>query len=116
MRIALLLPLLFAFVASAAPRIDVERCPNSGIEPQMIVDAHGVTHLLFFLGDPKAGDLFYTLRSAGQREFSIAHRVNEVAGAAMVVGGVRGPQMTLDRIGNAVFLWTGSDAAQPKPR
>src|SRR5579863_5413898 len=45
--------------ASLASRVTVIRTPNGGIQPQLAVDRRGVVHLLYFTGDPAAGDLDY---------------------------------------------------------
>src|SRR6516164_4111973 len=61
--------LLFVFAVAAAfaaspksePRLAVSlvRVPNGGIQPQAVIGPGGILHVLYFAGDPKAGDLFY---------------------------------------------------------
>lgn len=70
MRRNLLLLALGIVVAFAASRrgetnlnITVLRVPNAGIQPQAVIAPGGILHVLYFAGDPKAGDLFY-LQSA----------------------------------------------------
>jgi hypothetical protein len=46
----------------AAPRVSLERTPDEGIQPQVVVDGKGTIHLLYYKGDAKAGNLFYTRR------------------------------------------------------
>ena len=54
--------------ASSAPgarahRADVTliRTPGGGIQPQLAVDENGVLHLIYFKGDPSAGDVYYVM-------------------------------------------------------
>lgn len=42
----------------AAPRVSLERTPEGGIQPQVVADANGIIHLLYYKGDAKAGNLF----------------------------------------------------------
>ena len=42
------------------------RVPNHGIQPQVAVDAEGTVHLLYFKGDPGAGDVFYARSKDGE--------------------------------------------------
>jgi hypothetical protein len=34
------------------------RVPRNGIRPEAVVDGRGILHLLYFAGEPRAGDLF----------------------------------------------------------
>src|SRR5581483_7392123 len=56
--------------AAGEKRVSVERTPGRGIQPQALADEKGNLHLLYFQGDPAAGNLMYVRRAAGQREFS----------------------------------------------
>src|SRR5262245_30106236 len=56
-------------------KVSVIRTPDGGLQPQTAVDASGTLHLIYFKGDPKAGDIFYARRKAGEMEFSKALRV-----------------------------------------
>jgi len=35
------------------------RVPGNGIQPEAVVDGGGIMHVLYFAGEPRAGDLFY---------------------------------------------------------
>jgi hypothetical protein len=51
------------------------RTPGSGIQPQVAVDRKGVLHLIYFSGDPSAGDVYYVRKAPGAPEFSQPVRV-----------------------------------------
>ena len=58
---------------SQAPRIaqvQLVRTPNGGIQPQTAVDSRGVLHMIYFTGDPAAGNIEYVRRSPGANVFS----------------------------------------------
>src|SRR5262249_3837063 len=107
---------LFAFPAqvgaedksAAVRRI---KTPDGGIQPQAVVDSQGTVHLLYFKGEPRAGDLFYVQRAAGQERFSKPVRVNSVAGSAVAVGTIRGGQLAIGKDGDVHVAWNGSYAA-----
>src|SRR5262245_40822652 len=90
------------------PRVTLLKTPHEGIQPQALTDDKGVVHLLFFKGDPKAGDLFYARRDAGAREFGRPIRVNSQAGSAIAVGTIRGGQLALGKNGRVHVAWNGS--------
>src|SRR5216117_201802 len=83
------IPLLFTAVARAndgAPEVRLVRTPDDGIQPQAATDAKGVVHLIYFKGDPKAGDIFYVRREPGQQDFSKPIQVNGHPHTAMALG------------------------------
>lgn len=100
--------------APAAPTVHLLRVPNSGIQPQAITDARGTLHLLYFSGDPKSGDLFYTSRPSGAPDFAQPVRVNSQPGSAVAIGNNRGGQMALGKDGRVHVAWNGSSSATPK--
>ncbi len=40
-------------------RVQTQRLPASGIQPQTALDAKGTLHLIYYSGDPKNGNVFY---------------------------------------------------------
>lgn len=110
-------------LAVATPRLVAEgeasrktallRVPNHGIQPQVAVDAKGVVHLLYFKGEPGAGDVFYTRSEDGTR-FREPLRVNSQPGSVIAVGSIRGAQLTLGKNGRPHVAWNGSRKALPK--
>src|SRR5690242_4321025 len=75
------------------------RTPNGGIQPQAVVDNDGTLHLIYFSGDPFAGDIFYVRKSSGQPGFSSPIRVNSQLGSAIAAGRIRGAQLAVGRKG-----------------
>ncbi|MGH9578776.1 MAG: hypothetical protein ACRD3R_15160, partial [Terriglobales bacterium] len=63
---AMLLALGLASLATAAT-VQLERVPDGGIQPQALVDERGAVHLIYFKGEPGAGDVYYVRRAAGDR-------------------------------------------------
>ncbi|MCG3178662.1 MAG: hypothetical protein BIFFINMI_00990 [Phycisphaerae bacterium] len=90
------------------------RTPDGGIQPRAAMDERGVLHLIYFKGDPAAGDIFYVHTEPGGREFTKPVRVNSQAGAAVAVGNIRGPQIALGKDARVHVLWNGSGRAQPR--
>lgn len=92
----------------AAAPVTVLDTPNSGIQPQAVVDARGTLHLIYFKGEEGAGDLFYVRREAGKERFSDPLRVNSRPGSAVAIGSVRGGQIALGKAGRIHVAWNGS--------
>ena len=92
---------------TALPKVHLERVPDDGIQPQTVVDKHGTIHLVYFKGDPSAGDLFYA-RSSNGSTFSTPVRVNSVPGSAIAVGTIRGARIAVGRRGRVYVAWNGS--------
>lgn len=91
----------------------VLKTPNSGIQPQAVMDGTGVLHLVYFKGKDGGGDLFYVRRDPG-KEFSEPLRVNSQPGSAVAVGTIRGAQLTLGKDHRVHVAWNGSSTAQPR--
>jgi hypothetical protein len=107
--------LLTILASSAAAAVKIERAPESGLQPQAAVDERGVVHLIYFKGDPKAGDIFYTRRTGEPKtEWKPPIRVNSQAGSAIAVGTIRGAQLAIGRNGRVHVAWNGSGQAVPK--
>ncbi|HIE95180.1 MAG TPA: hypothetical protein EYQ83_20805 [Acidobacteria bacterium] len=54
----------------------VRQLPDGHIQPMARVDASGTVHLIYFTGDPVAGDVYYVRRTVDAVDFSIPLRVN----------------------------------------
>ena len=98
--------------AAALPQITTLHLPD-GIQPQTAVDSKGVLHMIYFKGDPSAGDIEYVTRQPGASSFSAPLRVNSQTGSAIAIGTVRGPQMAVGRDGRVFVVWMGSKQAKP---
>jgi hypothetical protein len=99
--------------AAEMPAVSLVRLPSGGIQPQAVVDGRGGVHVLYFMGDPAHGDLFYARLDSSNR-FSAPIRVNSVAGSAMATGTMRGGHLAVGRNGRIYVAWHGSSAATPK--
>ena len=105
--LALALPVRLAVPPAPDGHIQLLRTPNSGIQPQTVVDASGTIHMIYFKGDAKAGDIEYVRRAAGSAEFSQPLPVNSIPQSAVAIGTVRGPQLAVGRNGRAYAIWFG---------
>jgi hypothetical protein len=94
--------------------VSILKTPHGGIQPQAIADTKGVVHLLYFKGDPKAGDLFYSRREPGKTEFSAPLKVNSQHGSAIAMGTIRGGQLSIGTRGRVHVAWNGSGKALRK--
>ena len=92
--------------------VTVVRLPSGGIQPQVAVDSQGTAHVVYFVGDPANGDLFYCTLSGGS--FSKPIRVNSEPGSAIATGTVRGARIAVGRGGRVHVAWNGSGRATPK--
>ena len=91
--------------------VTLTRVPEGGLQPQAFKSQDGVVHLVYFKGDPKAGDLFYVRRWSDGAPFSKPLRVNSKAGSAIAVGTIRGAQLAIGRAGRVHVAWNGSGKA-----
>jgi hypothetical protein len=107
----LLLGAISVIAASPEPaQIAVWRTPEGGIQPQAVADSAGVVHLVYYKGDPRAGDLFYSRLKDGMT--STATQVNAQKGSAIAIGTIRGAQIALGKAGRVHVVWNGSDSAK----
>ncbi len=95
------------------------RTPDGGIQPQVAVDRRRRVHLVYFKGDPTAGDIYYVVRRDAGRDparpsFSKPLRVNSVPGSAVAIGSVRGAQIAVGEGGRVHVAWLGSGKATPR--
>ena len=99
---------------SQAVQVRAMHAPNGGIQPQAVVDAGGTVHLVYFKGQPRAGDVYYVKSTGGDASFSKPLRVNSQPKSAVATGTVRGAQLTLGRRGWVHVAWNGSSQARPR--
>lgn len=58
-RISTAIPIPRAKTVSALTgKVNLIRTPNNGIQPQALMDDRGALHLIYFAGEPSAGDIF----------------------------------------------------------
>jgi hypothetical protein len=96
------------------PRVAILRVPHGGIQPQVVVDAREVVHLIYFQGDPGHGDVFYVRSTDGGQAFSQPLRVNSTPGSAIAIGNIRGAHLALGKNGRLHVAWNGTDKAEPR--
>jgi len=102
-------------VLAGATSVTVARTPDGGIQPQAVSGSDGSVHLIYFKGDPGAGDVFYVRKAAAEAEFHPPIRVNAQPGSAIALGNVRGAQLALGRNSRAHVAWMGGNgASRPK--
>jgi len=105
LRWILFLVALLALAPTAPPRVVVVDTPAHGIQPQAVVDRHGVLHVIYFSGDPGHGDLYYVWRNPGESTFSSPVRVNSEAATVLATGSIRGGQLAVGRDGWIHAAW-----------
>jgi hypothetical protein len=108
-----LLALVAAGAADRAELVSIRRVPDGAIQPQIAVEPNGAIHMIYFLGDPKGGNLFYAQSAAGGVAFSRPLRVNSQEGSVIALGTIRGGQIALGRNGRVHVAWNGSSSALP---
>jgi hypothetical protein len=97
---------------TGAGAVQLQRTPDGGIQPQAVADTQGTIHLIYFKGDPAAGDLYYVRRPAGQDAFTQPVVVNSQRGSAVAIGTIRGGQIASGRDGRVHIVWNGSQRAK----
>lgn len=96
------------------PAVEFIRVPHGGIQPEAVVDDRGLMHVLYFAGEPRAGDLFYVRSKDYGQTFSTPVRVNSQPASAIATGTIRGGQIAIGRGGRVHVTWNGSDTAIPR--
>jgi hypothetical protein len=99
---------LIAASTSRVPPVGVLKLPDGEMQPQVVRDAGGTVHLLYYKGEVANGDLYYTRSKDEGSSWSVPVRVNSVAGDAIAVGGIRGGQIAVAKNGRPVVVWLGS--------
>lgn len=96
-----------SLLAGDSGRVTLHRTPDGGIQPQAVMDSSGVIHLIYYKGDPGAGDIFYVSRPAKNKEFSKPIRINSQSGSAIAAGTIRGAQLAVGKNGRVHVAWDG---------
>jgi len=110
--LASLLPVLAARVGaqsaqSANGKVKLLRVPNNGLQPQTAMDKRGALHLIYFMGEPGGGDVYYVRRDAGKTEFTTPLRVNSEPNTAVAAGTIRGAHLAVGKNGRVHVSWNG---------
>ena len=102
----------FAAENDAQGRIKFCRVPAGGIQPQSVLDAGGILHLVYYTGDAHHGKLFYSRSKDGGATFSPPIPVNQDE-SAIAAGTIRGAQVSIGRSGRVHVAWNGSTSEGP---
>ena len=113
MRATIITLALLAFSHPLMAAVEYIRVPAGGLQPQATVDAQGALHLIYFMGEPAAGDVFYIRRDSAATTFTPPMRVNSQAHTAIAIGTVRGPHLALGTGGRPHIAWMGAGDASP---
>src|SRR5262245_16156548 len=110
MRALALLSVLSLFIGAAtvAGKPTMLRTPNGGVQPQAVIDAKGVMHLVYLKGEDGECDVFYVRKEPGRDRFAEPIRVNSVPGSAVATGTIRGAHIALGKNGRLHVAWNGS--------
>lgn len=107
----LILSVLF-LGASVFAEVSSLRVPDGGISPQCVTDSTGTTHMVYYKGDPRNGDIFYTSIKKGSKDFASSVRVNSQAGSAVAMGTIRAAHLAIGKDNSVHVVWNGSQKAQ----
>ena len=111
---ACVLSIVVASARADAPGVTAMKTPNGGLQPEVVVDAKSVVHLVYLKGDPSASDVFYVRSNDGGTSWTDPVRVNSQPGSALAMGTVRGAHLALGTRGSIHVAWVGSRSALPK--
>ena len=103
---AILLPLLSCGgPAELSGAVSLLRLPEGGRLPRAVVDDNGTVHVVYFQGEPRAGDLLYVSRAPGDADWSAPRYVNSVPGTVVGIGPIDGGQVALGKDGRLHVVW-----------
>ncbi len=112
--ILLTLGLLCCLPLPAQASTRCEEVPEKGLQPEVVASSDGTVHLVYLRGDPKAAEVRYTWRKAGEA-WHPSLTVNTIAGSAIAIGTIRGPQLALGKNGTVHVLWNGTATGKLAP-
>src|SRR4051812_33709529 len=95
-------------VPAATPAVTTMRVPDNGIQPQVATDSRGTVHMIYYKGEPGAGDIFYVRSTDGGATWSRPIRVNSQRGSAIAAGTIRGAQLAIGKDNRVHVAWNGS--------
>ena len=102
----------YALPAKLGERVRTVRLPAGAIQPQVAVDEAATLHVVYYVGEGRAGNLFYA-RSTDGGPLATGVEVNS-PGSAIAAGTIRGAQVGLGKAGRVHVAWNGSPGAHPK--
>lgn len=90
------------------------KTPNGGIQQQAVIDERGRLHLIYYVGEPFGGAIYYVRREAGEETFSTPIRINSQPSSAIAFGTMRGAHIAVGKKGRVHVAWNGSITAEPR--
>lgn len=102
--------LLAAILLTQAPGVTILKTPNGGIQPQAVLRGREI-HLIYYKGDPAAGDLEYVRSGDEGQTWTSAVAVNSIPRSAVALGNIRGGQIAIGPNGGIGVVWNGSGEA-----
>lgn len=81
------------------------RLPEDGRLPQAVIDDTGIVHVVYFEGEPRAGDLRYVTLAPGASAWSEPMFVNSQPGTVVGIGPIDGGQLALGKDGRLHVVW-----------
>ena len=99
MRTAFLVSTLLVLAHTSWANIEFIRVPTGGLQPQAAVDPQGALHLIYFKGEPAAGDVVYIRRDPDSAAFTPPLRINSQPNTVIAIGTVRGAHLALGKDG-----------------
>lgn len=99
--------------AVAETEIRLLRTPDAGIQPQAVVE-DGAVHLIYFKGEPRAGDVYYVRSRTSPVKWSEPIRVNSRPSSVIAMGSVRGAHLAVGKHGRVHVAWMGASDAEPR--
>lgn len=98
---------LFTLAAASAADMLVVRLPQDALQPRTAALGDGTTAVVYFHGDPKAGDVkITTLDDSGKVGGTV--QVSTLETRAVAMGTVRGPAIAVGARGTRHVLWHGT--------
>lgn len=86
-------------------QVSLLRLPEGGRLPRALLDDQSTLHVVYFEGEPRAGDLRYVARAPGDSAWSEPQYVNSQRGTVVGIGPIDGGQMALGRDGRLHVVW-----------
>ena len=106
MRLVMIIIISLTFITCGyTVEVEVVKLGNGELAPVLDTDATQTQHLIYFKGEAKAGDIYYRRRASDKDAFSDPVLVNSIKNSAMVIGGVRAPDMAVSSDGVVHVAW-----------
>ena len=99
----------------AQEHVELLRVPDSGIQPQAVVDTDGTIHLVYLGQHASANNLYYVTRSPGETRWSEPRRVNSNAGSAPQNSATTQAQIARGPDGRLHVVWFDPGGWLPPP-